>query len=91
MTEYEIEMMNHCLSNNEYMRQIGLPVHTNPFANTKISPEKEGIGDSGSEYNGEDEPNSPSHDNLEPEKDDFLQELDNTISSLLADKVLLIP
>jgi hypothetical protein len=33
----------------------------------------------------------PSDDNPGPEKDDCLQELDTTISSLLADKVLLIP
>ncbi|OQU81467.1 hypothetical protein SORBI_3006G062750 [Sorghum bicolor] len=38
---------------------------------------------------GEDEHNSdgyPSDDNLEPEKDDSLKELDTTISSLVADK-----
>jgi hypothetical protein len=33
----------------------------------------------------------PSDDNPELEKDDCLQELDTTISSLLEDKVLLIP
>lgn len=81
--------MKHCLDYNEYMQQLGLPVATNPFANTLISPEKQNTRDSGSEYNGEDEPNSdghPSDDNLESEKDDCLQELDTTISSLLADK-----
>lgn len=94
MTIYKIQRMKHCLDYNEYMQQLGLPVATNPFANTLISPEKQNTRDSGSEYNGEDEPNSdghPSDDNLESEKDDCLQELDTTISSLLADKVLLIP
>lgn len=65
------------MGNNEYMRQLGLHVDNVSFT---------GIG--------EDEHNSdgyPSDDNLEPEKDDSLKELDTTISSLVADKVLLIP
>ncbi|CAN6242033.1 unnamed protein product [Urochloa humidicola] len=69
MTEYEIERMNNCLSNNEIMRGLGLPVVHNPFANIS-SLEKQGTRDSGSQYNGEEEPNSDDHssdDNLEPE------------------------
>ena len=94
MCDYEKKRMNVCLSNNELMRKLGLPIHNNPFGNTRISPEEQGIGDSGSKSNGEDEPNNddhPSSDNLALEKDDCLQEMDTAISSNSADKVLFIP
>ncbi|RCV30533.1 hypothetical protein SETIT_6G103100v2 [Setaria italica] len=55
------------------MRQLGLPVLATLFANTRIYPEiqqQKEAENSGSEYNGEDEPNSDGHlsdDGLEPE------------------------
>ncbi|OQU93392.1 uncharacterized protein LOC8059490 isoform X3 [Sorghum bicolor] len=62
--------MNNCLENYEKMRELGLDVSNAPFA---------GFGED--EHNSDDHPNV---DNLEPEKDDSLQELDNVISRLIA-------
>lgn len=76
------------------MRQLGLPVVSNLFANLDISPEKQkdkNQEDSGSEYNGQDEDNNDGHSSdasLEPETL-ALQELEDTLASL-ADMVLVM-
>ena len=91
LTNYELQRMRKCFRNNAKMWQLRLPVLARLFANTRISLEiqqQKETENSGSEYNGEDEPNSDGHlsdDGLEPET-----ELGCTLASL-SYKVLVIP
>lgn len=95
LTSYELKRMDHCLQNNVYMRQLGLPVVSNLFTNVGISLEKQKDKNqegSASEYNGQDEDDNDGHSSdasLEPEAQD-LQELEDILASL-ADKVLVMP
>lgn len=69
---YELLRMRKCIRNNALMQKLGLPVLSQLFANTNLSPEKQlqkETENSGSEYNGEDEANSDTYlsdDDLDP-------------------------
>lgn len=61
---YELLRMRKCIRNNALMQKLGLPVLSQLFANTNLSPEKQlqkETENSGSEYNGEDEANSDTY------------------------------
>ena len=93
LTDYENERMRQCLLNDAKMRELGLSALSSIFVNSRIYPEiqqQQDTENSGSEYNGEDEPDSDGHlsdDALQPDT-----ELGCTLASLsYKDKVLVIP
>jgi len=93
LSDYEKERMRQCLLNDAKMRELGLSALSSIFVNSRIYPEiqqQQDTENSGSEYNGEDEPDSDGHlsdDALQPDT-----ELGCTLASLsYKDKVLVIP
>lgn len=94
LTAYDEIRMKQCMRNNARLQQLGIRTLSNLFASTFITPEnkKNNQGDSGSEYNPEEDDTSEGDlrdDNLIPEAD-ALQELESTPPSSMA-KVLLPP
>jgi len=77
MVVYEKERMDNCVKNIKFMQGLGLLVDNAPFSDFVLN-----------EHNSD---GHPTDGNLEPEKDDSLQEFATTLCNLSADKVLLIP